>query len=96
MKLNETADYINHRLKVSGNRIPGLFSSGAVKNIYRFSKGIPRLINVACEQALVMAWTQESLSVTPSIAVQVIAAAKPDTVHRGVWSRISSWLFAGK
>lgn len=96
MQLNDTGDYISHRLKVSGSRIPGLFSSGAVKQIYRFSKGIPRLINVACEQALVMAWTQESLCVTPSIAAQVIAAAKPVSVQRGVWGRICNWLFAGK
>ena len=96
MKLNDTGDYISHRLKVSGSRIPGIFSSGAVKQIYRFSKGIPRLINVACEQALVMAWTQESLSVTPGIAAQVIAAAKPHSVRRGAWNRICSWLFAGK
>ncbi|OGR28835.1 MAG: ATPase [Desulfuromonadales bacterium GWD2_54_10] len=96
MKLDDTADYIRHRLKVSGCRIPVLFSNGAIKRIYRFSKGIPRLINVVCEQALVMAWTQESLTVTSSIAAQVIAVVKPDSVRRGVWSRICSWLFAGK
>ena len=96
MKLNETVDYINHRLKISGSRIPGLFSLGAVKQIYRFSKGVPRLINVACEQALVMAWTQESTVVTPLIAAQVVAAVKLDPVRYGLWSRISNWLFAGK
>ena len=96
MKLNETVDYINHRLKISGSRIPGLFSRGAVKQIYRFSRGVPRLINVACEQALVMAWTQESTVVTPLIAAQVVAAVKLDPVRYGVWSRISNWLFAGK
>jgi len=96
MKLNETVDYINHRLKISGSRIPGLFSRGAVKQIYRFSRGVPRLINVACEQALVMAWTQESTVVTPLIAAQVVAAVKLDPVRYGLWSRISNWLFAGK
>lgn len=100
MKLHDTGDYISHRLKVSGNRIPGLFSSGAVKQIYRYSRGIPRLINVACEQALVMAWTVESLTVTPSIAAKVIAQvideAEPASARRGLWERISRWLFAGK
>ena len=96
MMLSDTGDYINHRLKISGCRIPALFSRGAVNLIYRFSKGIPRLINVVCEQALVLAWTQESLRVTSPIAAQVIAAAKPHSVCRGVWSRICSWLFAGK
>lgn len=100
MELHESGDYINHRLKISGNRIPGLFTVGAVKRIYSFSCGIPRLINVACEQALIMAWTRESLTVTPEIAAQVIAQviteSRPDPGRRGLWRRISRWLFAGK
>lgn len=96
MKLHETGDYIAHRLKVSGSRIPGLFSSGAVKRIYRFSRGIPRLINVACEQALVMAWTRESLTVTPAIAAQVIAGVEPDSPRRGFCRRLLKTLFTGR
>ncbi|MBI2354173.1 MAG: AAA family ATPase [Deltaproteobacteria bacterium] len=96
MKLHDTGDYISHRLKVSGSRIPGLFSSGAVKRIYRFSGGVPRLINLACEQALVMAWTRESLAVTTAIAAQVIAGSEAGCGGRSAWGRIRSWLFAGK
>lgn len=96
MKLKDTQDYINHRLKVSGSRIPGIFSPKAVKQIYRFSRGIPRLINVACEQALVMAWTRESLTVTPEISSQVLLELKPTDERNGFWFRITRWLFAGK
>jgi general secretion pathway protein A len=96
MDLHDTSDYIRHRLKISGCRIPGLFSPAAVKRIYRYSKGIPRLINVTCEQSLVMAWTQESLVVNPSIVGQVIADAQPASGRRGVVKRLVSWLFAGK
>ncbi|RII30912.1 MAG: ATPase [Geobacter sp.] len=97
MKLNDTQDYISHRLKVSGSRIPGLFTRGAVKKIYRFSRGIPRLINVVCDQALVLAWTRESLTVTSSIATQVIAEAQAGSSEgRRILGRILYWLFAGK
>lgn len=72
MGLKDTGDYIRHRLSVSGSRIPKLFSDGAVRRIHRYSGGIPRLINVACEQALLMAWTKESLNVTPAMAGEVI------------------------
>jgi general secretion pathway protein A len=96
MKLHDTADYISHRLKISGCRIPGLFSSGAVKHIYRVSQGIPRLINVACEQALVLAWTKESLCVTSSIVTQVMAEAQPGGGRPSVLRCIRNWLFAGK
>jgi general secretion pathway protein A len=96
MKLDDTVQYINHRLKIAGSRLPDIFSPAAIKRIYRFSAGIPRLINVACEQALVMAWTRDIRSVSPLVASEVIAELQPDDEHSGLWSRISSWLFARK
>jgi general secretion pathway protein A len=96
MGLEDTKEYISHRLMISGNRIPGLFSSGAMKHVYRFSGGIPRLINVACERALIMAWTRESLAITPDIAAQVIAEAGAVAPRRGLWERIAGLLFPGK
>ncbi|NTV50099.1 MAG: AAA family ATPase [Geobacteraceae bacterium] len=96
MKLDDTVQYINHRLKIAGSRIPDIFSPAAIKRIYRFSAGIPRLINVACEQALVMAWTRDIRSVSHLVATEVIAELQPDDEHIGLWNRICSWLFARK
>ena len=96
MDRRDTAEYIRHRLKVSGCRIPGLFSSGAVKRIYRFSRGVPRLINIVSEQALVMAWTQENSSVTPDIAARVIEGSGHSSGRRSIWQRIHGWLWAGR
>ena len=96
MKLDDTTHYINHRLKISGSRIPELFSRAAVRRIYRFSHGIPRLINVACEQALVLAWTREIRSVSSSMAAEIIEELQPVDVREGLWIRISRRLFAGK
>lgn len=96
MGLNDTGEYIQHRLKVSGCRIPGFFPQSAVKKIYRFSQGIPRLINVACEQALVLAWTRESLTVNNAIVNQVIVAAQTSQKRSGWLSRLLSWMRAAK
>jgi general secretion pathway protein A len=96
MKLEDTALYINHRLRISGSRLPDIFTRAAIQRIYRFSRGIPRLINVACEQALVVAWTRELRSVTPAIAAEIINELKPVDERSGLWHRISCWLFAGK
>lgn len=96
MGMRDTAEYIRHRLKVSGYRAPGLFSPGAVKRIYRYSKGVPRLVNIACEQALVMAWTQELSSVSPAIAARVIEVTVRGADRRGIWKRIHGWLWAGR
>ncbi|MBL0224276.1 MAG: AAA family ATPase [Geobacteraceae bacterium] len=96
MNRRDTSEYIRHRLKVSGYRAPGLFSSGAVKRIYRFSRGVPRLVNIVCEQALVMAWTQEACSITSSIAARVIEGAASSSGRRSIWQRIHGWLWAGR
>jgi general secretion pathway protein A len=97
MDLKDTGDYINHRLRISGSRIPGIFSPGAIKRIFRFSGGIPRLINVACEQALVMAWTRDSLTVNPTLAGKVLDELRPKGERSGMVYRISHWLMnAGK
>ena len=96
MNRQDTGDYIRHRLRVSGCRIPGLFTAGAVKRIYRFSRGVPRLINILCEQALVLAWTQESCTVTPAIALRVIVDTQLRPERMGVWQRIHGWLWSGR
>ncbi|MEI6206144.1 MAG: AAA family ATPase [Desulfuromonadales bacterium] len=96
MDFVDVAEYIKHRLKLAGGRNPELFSKNAVKKIFRFSRGFPRLINVVCEQALVMAWTQESLTVSPLIASSVIAEAETASGCAGVWGRIIDWYKRGK
>ena len=96
MSRRDTGEYIRHRLKVSGCRIQGLFSGGAVRRIYKFSGGVPRLINIACEQALVMAWTQERDTVTAAIAARVISEARPAIERRSVWQRLHGWLWTGR
>jgi general secretion pathway protein A len=96
MDMRDTAEYIRHRLKVSGSRVTGLFSPGAVKRIYRFSRGVPRLVNIICEHALVMAWTQENSRVTPAIVARVIEGARRRPGRRSIWQRIHGWFWAGK
>lgn len=95
MGLDDTNDYIQHRLKLSGCRIPGFFPRGAVKRVYRHSRGIPRLINVVCDQALVLAWTRESLSVDGATVRRAIAESRSPRARRGWVGRILGWLRVG-
>ncbi|MGI9248701.1 MAG: AAA family ATPase [Woeseiaceae bacterium] len=55
----ETAHYIEHRLKVAG-ALGEVFDSSAKKATFRLSKGVPRLINVICDRALLGAYSLES------------------------------------
>jgi general secretion pathway protein A len=56
---DETAQYIEHRLKVAG-ALGEVFDAGAKKEAFRLSQGVPRLINVICDRALLGAYSTES------------------------------------
>ena len=55
----ETAHYIEHRLRVAG-ALGEVIDGGAKKEVFRISEGVPRLINVICDRALLGAYSQES------------------------------------
>ena len=55
----ETKEYILFRLKKAGARNLSLFDNGAVKAIYKYSKGIPRLINIVCDNALITGFSRD-------------------------------------
>ncbi len=48
----ETERYVHHRIHVSGANGFPKFERGAIRRIYRYSKGIPRLINAVCDKTL--------------------------------------------
>jgi type II secretory pathway predicted ATPase ExeA len=54
----ETQAYIMDRLRIAGATRPVL-ASEAVELVYSYSKGIPRLINLICEQALICAYAEQ-------------------------------------
>jgi general secretion pathway protein A len=54
----ETKGYVRHRLRVAG-ATEDIFTPAALAELHRLSQGIPRVINVACDRALLGAYTQE-------------------------------------
>jgi general secretion pathway protein A len=61
---SEVGDYIQHRWSVAGGQQPAPFSAAAVVNVAKWSKGIPRLINSICDNALVQAFAEPSRTVS--------------------------------
>lgn len=72
LSLDETRAYIHHRLIVCNGR-SGIFKESAIRKIYKLSSGIPRLINILCDRALLGAYSTNTHVITPAI---VSAAAK--------------------
>jgi general secretion pathway protein A len=62
----ETKGYVRHRLRVAG-ATEEIFTPGALTELHRLSLGIPRVINVACDRALLGAYTRETKKITASL-----------------------------
>lgn len=52
LNYDETVEYINHRIRMAGGASAEIFGEGALREIFKFSKGTPRLINLVCDRAL--------------------------------------------
>ena len=61
----ETAAYISSRLATAGCSDSSLFPDEVVQDIYTSSRGIPRIVNLLCEHALISAYAERQLVVSP-------------------------------
>jgi general secretion pathway protein A len=71
----ESSSYIEHRLKVAG-ALGEVFDAGAKREIFRLSQGVPRLINVICDRALLGGYAQESRRINARLIRQAAAEVK--------------------
>ncbi len=68
---DEVGAYIDSRLQTIGHRCADLFDPDAVKKIAVSSKGIPRLINMICDNALLIAYAMSEFKVGPTMIEEV-------------------------
>lgn len=68
----ETKDYIIHRLKKAGSRNIAIFNKAALDKIYKYSNGIPRVINIVCDNALLTAFVQGTHQIDKKMIREVI------------------------
>jgi general secretion pathway protein A len=64
MDFADTRAYIEHRLEVAGGRFSVNIDAAALKKIYRFSGGYPRLINIVCDRSLLVAFGESKHQVS--------------------------------
>ncbi|MDJ0907276.1 MAG: AAA family ATPase [Woeseiaceae bacterium] len=74
---DETAQYIEHRMKVAG-ALNEVFEPAAKREAFRLSQGVPRLINVICDRALLGAYTTESRKVSRAMVRRAAAEVTGD------------------
>lgn len=59
LTLQETSGYVESRLRIAGCNGSPIFTSSAIEAIYRYSRGIPRVVNLLCEHALISAFADQ-------------------------------------
>ena len=62
----EAAAYVRHRLRVAG-ATSDVFGATALREVFRLSQGVPRVINVICDRALLGAYSLDRHRVTPAL-----------------------------
>lgn len=73
----ETAEYIRHRLRVAGTT-EELFPPAAIHEIHKATRGVPRLVNILCDRAMLGAYSQG------------LRRVQPDTVRRAAGESIGA------
>ena len=76
LTIDETAQYIKHRLTVAGNLEAIKLQEDMLPLVYQFSKGIPRLINILCDFVLLTAFVAGKEEVTVDIVREVVKDLK--------------------
>lgn len=71
LQSRETAEYIRHRLSVVGGA-PTLFTNAACAAVHYFTGGVPRLINLLCDQALVYGFAEDVRQITHGTILDVV------------------------
>jgi general secretion pathway protein A len=91
----EIADYVVHRLTIAGAR-RRLFHPTAIARLFRLSGGIPRIINLICDRALLGAYTQGTTQVDKNIvrraAAEVLGNSRSESRMSSKFERLKLWL----
>lgn len=87
----ESAAYIRYRLTKAGNKGAEIFTPGALKRILRPAHGIPRVLNILCDNALITAFGYQKKQVTRVIVEEIICdlMGKKEPIRREWWISVA-------
>jgi general secretion pathway protein A len=89
LSAEETAAYVQHRLSIAGGGAAVTFAPKALARVHRVTAGIPRLINLLCDRALLSGFSTHATRIVPDHvegAAQTLELQRPK-VSLGAWLR---------
>jgi general secretion pathway protein A len=90
LRKEEVPQYIQHRLTVAGSSGDIHFSPGALREIYHYSRGTPRLTNLAADRALLAGYAEQTREIHRTVVAKGLKSLEGEAVHfrRGFLRRI--------
>jgi general secretion pathway protein A len=82
---SETREYVRHRLRVAAGAARDVFSQTSLRELHRLSGGIPRVVNVLCDRALLAGYAGGAREIGPSVVRAAAAEVRGD--GNGGWLR---------
>lgn len=79
LKESEVGPFINYRIRVAGYEGEELFTPKAVREVAIHSKGIPRLINIICDNALLIAYAKSAKKISAEMIKEAVDDLRLDT-----------------
>ncbi len=70
LSLAETGEYVRHRIVVAGGEGKVGFTSDALATVHRLAGGVPRLVNLICDRALLAGYVKSSRTITAGMVAQ--------------------------
>lgn len=84
LEVDETVEYITWRLLAAGAERP-IFAAGAARLVHEATGGVPRLVNILCDLALVCGFAESSETIDQALIRQVLGDAR----RRGTFGRFA-------
>jgi general secretion pathway protein A len=93
MTAEETREYVRHRLRVAGLERP-IFTEAALRTVHQLSGGVPRLINLVCDRALLAGYADQKAQIGRRLLTRAAAELRPARSPRLAWERAAVGLGA--
>jgi MSHA biogenesis protein MshM len=95
MNADQLYQYVRHRMAVAGYKVDGLFSQEVCQLMHKASGGTPRIVNVLCHKALMLAYGEgvHKISVEHALAAIEDTEAAKGVNNKGLFSWLPRSLF---
>lgn len=89
----ETGEYVRHRIEIAGGTGKVTFTARALREVHRFSNGIPRLINLVCDRALLAGFVLTCREIDARLVKRAVNELDGIRPRSRAWYQ--SWMFRG-